>query len=147
MNAKTHWKVKYKPAVPAKTHLLLAAGAWTVVGSVLIILGIYWVHAAGSNVSYLVLAAAIGYAKSLYVLDKTARRAADRIIERGDGRCIGGFFSYKSWLLVIIMAGAGRTLRSGIMSRLLLGFIYVAVGSALILSSRIFWQAYFKQAK
>lgn len=116
-------------------------------GTVLISLGIYWVHAAGSDAGYLVLAAALGYAKSRYVLDKTARRAAGRIIERGDGKCVGSFFSYKSWLLVMVMAGAGRVLRSGVISRLLLGFIYVTVGTGLVLSSRIFWQAYFKHAK
>lgn len=128
-------------------HLLLAALAWSAVGSVLVILGIYWVHAAGSDTGYLMLAAALGVAKSRYVLDKTARRATARICERGDGKCVGSFFSYKSWLLVIVMAGAGRVLRSGVISRLLLGFIYVAVGSALLLSSRIFWQAYLRQAK
>lgn len=122
--------------------MLLASLAWTLVGSVLIFLGIYWVRAAGSDAGYLVLAAALGYAKSRYVLDKTARRAAGRIIERGDGKCAGSFFSYKSWLLVIVMMGAGRVLRSGIVSRLLLGFLYVAVGTALVVSSRIFWQAY-----
>ena len=143
----TYWKAKYKPAAPAKTHLLLAALAWTTVGTVLFFLGIYWVHSAGSDTSYLVMAAALGYAKSRYVLDKTARRAVERIVERGDGKCLGSFFSYKSWLMVIAMAGAGRILRSGVISRLLLGFIYVAVGTALVLSSRIFWQAYSKQAK
>lgn len=139
--------MKYKPAAPARTHLLLAALAWSVVGSVLIILGIYWVHSAGSDPSYLVLAAAAGYAKSRYILDKTARRSAERIVERGDGKCLGGFFSYKSWLLVIVMAGAGRYLRSGVISRLLLGFIYVAVGAALLIASRIFWQTYLQQPK
>lgn len=128
-------------------HLLLAALAWTAVGTVLISFGIYWVQAAGSDAGYLVLAAALGYAKSRYVLDKTARRAVGRIVERGDGKCLGSFFSYKSWLLVLAMAGAGRVLRSGVISRLLLGFIYVAVGTALILSSRLFWQAYFNHPK
>lgn len=138
----TNWRVRFKPAAPARTHLLLAACAWSAVGSVLVILGIYWVHAAGSTPGYLLLAVAIGFAKSRYILDKTARRAAARIMERGDGRCIGGFFSWKSWLLVAAMALAGRFLRSGVVSMLLLAFIYVAVGSALLISSRFFWQGY-----
>jgi hypothetical protein len=143
----TDWRVRFKPAAPARTHLLLAACAWSAVGSVLVILGFYWVHTAGSTPSYLVLAIALGFIKSRYILDKTARRATARIVERGDGKCIGGFFSYKSWLLVIVMALAGRFLRSGVISRLLLGFIYAAVGSALLISSRLFWQRYAGGAK
>ncbi|MBI4719832.1 MAG: hypothetical protein HY770_01080 [Chitinivibrionia bacterium] len=147
LHGAANWKVRLKPAAPVRTHLLLAACAWSIVGSVLVVLGFYWVHAAGSTSSYLVLAIAIGYAKSRFVLDNAARRAAARIVERGDGKCAGGFFSYKSWLLVAAMALAGRFLRSGLVSQLLLGFIYVAVGSALLISSRLFWRSYTERAK
>jgi hypothetical protein len=147
MPGKEHWPAKYKPAASAKTHLLLAAAAWSLVGSVLIAVAIYWAHAGDQFASYMVLPILLGLVKSHYVLDKAARRAIARIIERGDGKCIGGFFSYKSWLLVGVMAGAGRLLRSGIISKLIVAFIYAAVGSALLYSSRLFWKSYMERKK
>lgn len=121
---------------------MLAAVTWTVVGTVLAVLAMIWVDRAGSSPSYLAIAFLLGYVKSRYVLDKTARRSSQRITERGDGKCIGGFFSYKSWLLVVVMASAGRFLRSGVVSILIVSFVYAAVGGGLIVSSRIFWMRY-----
>ena len=60
----------------------------------------------------------------------------DRIKERGDGRCIGGFLSIKSWLLVLLMMAGGRLLRGSGVPMSWIGFLYVAVGVALVVGSR-----------
>ncbi len=134
---------RYTPAAPARVHLLLAALLWTTVGAVLLIVGARW--ALGAGVRYmpivLVLAVAAGAAKAEFVLARTARRAIERIRVRGDGRCVGGFLSWRTWGFVVLMMGLGYTLRHGLLPHGVVGVIYVWVGTALLLASRRFWAA------
>ena len=106
--------VTYKPAASAQLHLLLAALMWTVVGALLLLFGLRWTWAGHSWYTSLLLALAIvaGLLKARFVLRRTAGRAIERIRTRGDGRCLGGFLSWQSWLFVLLMMGAGRLLRS-----------------------------------
>jgi hypothetical protein len=86
-------------------------------------------------------AVAVGAVKSRLVLDRAARSVVDRIRARGDGRCLGGFLSLRTWGLVILMMVAGRLLR-GTLAHGIVGPLYIAVGTALCLSSRISWHAW-----
>lgn len=139
-----HWLERYKPAVSCRTHLLAAAILWTVVGAVLACIGVRFTFMGDARVALVVLvcAAAAGILKALFVLGRTANRAIDRILVRGDGRCLGGFFSWKTWLFVLLMVTLGRLLRSNGVTPLLIGFIYTAVGTALLVASRHFWMAW-----
>jgi hypothetical protein len=134
----------YKPAAPARVHLLLAALMWTVVGSVLAVVGGYWLLWA--SVAYpglwLVLAAALGWLKARFVLLRTARRVVDRIRTRGDDRCIGGFVSWRTWAFIGLMATIGYVLRHGLLPHAVVGFIYVAVGVALLVAATSIWRAW-----
>ncbi len=109
----TPWFHTYKPAASAKWHLLLAAAMWNAVGAFLANLGIRWLTEADAALTWPAVAIVVGAIKARFVLRRSARRIIDRIRERGDGRCLGGFLSPKSWLLVLIMMTAGRWLRSG----------------------------------
>jgi hypothetical protein len=133
-----------KPAAPASVHLMLAALMWSVVGSAMIVFGTRWVWLGPHPWLRWVLAvaAALGVLKSRLVLDRAAGRIAARITARGDGRCIGGVLSPRTWLLVVVMAAGGRWLRSGHLARPLVGLLYVAVGTALLLSCRVLWRAW-----
>ena len=92
---------------------------------------------------WLVLAAAVlGSAKARFVLRRSARRIIDRIRARGDGRCLGGFLSPATWAFVLAMVLLGRLLRAGWLPRTVVGFVYVAVGVALLLASGYIWQAW-----
>ncbi len=143
-----HWMAdllnRLKPAASARTHLLLAAALWTVVGSMLVLFGARWALSAGGGYMPFVLVAAVlaGAAKSELVLARTARRAISRIEARGDGRCIGGFLSVRTWLFVLLMMALGYGLRHGLLRPAVVGVIYVAIGSALVLASRRFWIAW-----
>jgi hypothetical protein len=64
-----------------------------------------------------------------------------RIIARGDSRCLGGFLAPKTWLLIIIMMGSGILLRRSGVPRPILGVLYTAVGSALLIGGRKLWKA------
>ena len=92
----------------------------------------------------LVLAAAAGWAKGRFVLARAAGRVIERIRTRGDGRCIGGFLSLRTWALVALMMVAGRTLRHSFVPAVIVGLAYAAVGTALLVAARRLWQAAYR---
>lgn len=136
------WLQAYKPAASSKTHLLLAAVMWSIVGSLLLTFGAVWTVTAVLGVWLLPVAISIGIVKARFVLNRTAARMINRIRTRGDGRCLGGFISVWSWLLVIAMMTAGRLLRHSPLPRMVVGLIYVTVGVALLFASRHIWKAW-----
>jgi len=134
---------RWKPRAAGRTQLLLAGALWTIVGSLLLFFGARWsFEAFGSGPGGLAVAVGIvaGLFKGRFVLDKAAARIADRIESRGDGRCAGGFLSWRSWLLVALMSGAGRLLRGGLLPHAVVGPLYAAIGAGLLFSSRIAWK-------
>ncbi|MGD9254084.1 MAG: hypothetical protein PVG92_09150 [Holophagae bacterium] len=137
------WANRFKPAAAVPTQLLLAWLMWAAVGSALVGVGIRWSWEAEAGVAPVIAAAAaaVGWVKSRLVLDRAAKGVVERIRSRGDGRCLGGFLSFRSWALVVFMMLAGRVLRQTLV-RGVAGPLYIAVGTALCLSSRISWQAW-----
>ncbi len=134
---------RWKPRAAGRTQLLLAGALWTVVGAVLLAFGARWtLEALGRSTGLLVIALGIGAGllKGRFVLDRTAERITNRIAARGDGRCAGGFLSWRSWLLVALMSGAGRFLRGGLLPQAVTGPLYAAIGAGLLFSSRIAWK-------
>lgn len=134
---------RWKPRVAGRTQLLLAGALWTIVGGALLGFGTRWTLEAfgrGPGVLAIALGIAAGLFKGRFVLDKAAASIADRIEARGDGRCAGGFLSWRSWLLVALMSGAGRLLRGGLLPHAVVGPLYAAIGAALLFSSRIAWK-------
>jgi len=134
---------RWKPRAAGRTQLLLAGALWTIVGAALLGFGARWtIEAFGPRAGALAAALGVlaGLLKGRFVLDRAAARIADRIAARGDGRCIGGFLSWRTWLLVALMSGAGRLLRSGLLSHAVVGPLYAAIGAGLLFSSRIAWK-------
>ena len=142
----THWAERLKPAASRRTHLLLASVMWTVVGALLLCIGARWVLGAQTSYAPLQIAAAVavGAAKAWFVLDKAAGRIVQRIRERADGRCLGGFVSIKTWALILFMIGMGRLLRGGVLSQNIIGLLYAAIGAALLFGARNFWRAWYR---
>jgi len=137
------WYHRYKPAAGAAVHRKAAALLWTVVGLGLGTAGSVWLLSSSAGFERAGLAAlalAVGWAKGVFVLRRTARRALARIERRGSGHCLGGFLSWRSWLLVGFFMTLGRVLRSSGLPRPLLGTLYVAVGVALLLGSAPLWR-------
>ena len=136
-----------KPAASARTHILLAAVMWTLVGSALLFFGTRWLFTGGTLwISTLLPIALVGgLLKARFVLSRTAKRVITRIRARGDGRCLGGFISWKSWLLVFCMMAMGRLLRGSHLPRMTVGFIYALIGTALLTAGITFWRAWSEQ--
>ena len=137
----SNWAERWKPAAGARTHLLAAALLWTAVGAGLSGAGIVWCFSARRPWIPLVLGVGIGVLKGIFIIARVAARNARRIIARGDGKCLGGFLSIKTWLLVAAMMGSGMVLRRSGIPRPVLGVIYAAVGTALLAGSLSLWKA------
>jgi len=134
---------RWKPGVAGRTQLLLAGALWTIVGALLLGFGARWTleaFAPPTGVLAVALGVGAGLLKGHFLLDRAAGRIADRIAARGDGRCAGGFLSWRSWLFVALMSGAGRLLRSGLLSHAVVGPLYTAIGAGLLFSSRTAWK-------
>ncbi len=135
---------RFTPVASPRTHLLLAALMWSLAGTGLCIAGTIWVLGAHEpyEIPVLAAAAAAGGLKARFLLRKTALRIVARIGERGGGRCVGGFLSWKSWALVASMVLLGRLLRMSPLPAPWRGAIYFAIGAALLIASRVVWQAW-----
>lgn len=137
------WAERWKPTAGVRAHLVAAAGLWTVVGLGLTAAGLVW--CSGVSLPWAVVLAGAGLAAGLvkgrYVIRRLAEKNAARIIARGDGHCLGGFLSVKTWLLVAAMMASGMVLRRSAVPRPVLGVLYTAVGTALLAGSLILWRA------
>lgn len=133
--------MRWKPAARARTQVFLAALLWTGVGLGLTASGVRWSLLAPALWPAFILAVALplGLLKGRFALEAAAARIAGRISRRGDGTCLGGFLSWKSWLFVLAMIGLGAVLRRSDLPRVALGLLYTAVGVSLLWGSRVFW--------
>ena len=136
------WLEAHKPAASRRHHLLLAACMWSVTGTLLWFFGARWVLQYRWGVLLLLIAVLAGGLKSRLILDRAARAMADRIQRQDDRRCIGGFLSLRSWGIVAVMMISGRLLRASPVSHALVGLLYAAIGTALLLSSRRLWSSW-----
>ncbi|MDX9834044.1 MAG: hypothetical protein RBT36_02370 [Desulfobulbus sp.] len=132
-------KPPFKPGVPRSVHLFAAPFLWTVVGCLLMLRGWSWLDPGNGRLLALV-ALLIGTLKSRFVHDRVGARVIGRIARFGDRTCLGAVYSWKTWLLVLLMIAAGAGLRRSPLPGPLLGTIYLAIGWSLCLSSRIGWR-------
>ena len=135
---------RLKPAASASTHLLAAAMLWSLVGSGLLVAGAHWCWVANHWWPYVLVALGVGlgFVKGRMVLEKSASKSVARILRRGDSKCIGGFFSWITWVFVLCMMGLGAFLRHSHLPREILGVLYTAIGAALLWGSQVFWRAW-----
>ncbi len=138
------WFDEHGPSASKRTQVLLAALMWTAVGIMLTTFGLVWditgFHLWGAL--FALPFVLVGLMKAGFILDKVANRAVAHIKGRPEGAFILGFFSGKSWLLIAGMMIGGQILRRMPIPKPYLGFLYVAVGAALIAASRTLWRAW-----
>lgn len=132
-----------KPGVDRKVHLFAAAFLWSAVGTFLIIRGWGWLNPS-LNGWFVPVAIILGTVKSLFILDRTARRSVERISRLRDGTCLGAVYSWKTWCLVAVMVTSGILLRTFFEPGKYIGTLYCAIGWALLLSSRYSWIEWLK---
>jgi len=130
--------LRYKPGVSLRAHLFLAALIWSLVGFFLLTNGFVLISLKG-HLWYGVVGIALGTVKTLFILDRVARKNIIRIKDFEEKVCVGSVYSWKTWILVAAMIVLGRFLRTTILPGEVVGFIYTAVGWALMLASRLMW--------
>ena len=131
----------FKPGVARRVHLGCTAGLWTGIGIFLLIRGIVLLKS-GDGLWLIGAGLVLGSVKSFIILDRSALKGIERISRFADNTCIGAVYSWKTWLLVIGMMLFGITLRNLALSPLLVGTICVAIGWALVFSSRHAWKSW-----
>jgi hypothetical protein len=135
-----------KPGVPRAVHLFAAPFLWTAIGCLLMVRGWGWLDPRQGKVLFLA-AGLLGTLKSLFILDKIALQSLDRIIRFRGNICLGAVYSWKTWLLVLLMMVAGLAVRSLIQPGPGIGIFYSAVGWSLCLSSRMGWREWFRRVR
>lgn len=127
--------------VARSTHLKVASGIWGIVGFGLFTAGLFFsfgsVIGIAEGVSF-VIALIIGFVKGKFVLPKVARKNIARIEALPEQSPVYMTYSAKSWMLVLGMILIGRTIRFLGAPHFVIGAIYVAVGIALLLGSRVY---------
>lgn len=126
--------------------MFAAALLWTVIGTLLVAKGLAWIEP-GENVWFVPTALALGTLKSVFILDRSAKRGVERIVRMRDGTCLGAVYSWKTWILVLLMITTGIMLRTFFNPGKYIGTIYVAIGWALLMSSRYAWLEWSKWIK
>jgi len=138
--------------VSRSTHLKMAAGLWGMVGLGLLTAGLIFLFGHqtmgtlsgdGSAIGMtegicFVVALIVGFAKGKWVLPKVAKKNIARIEALPEQSPAYLTFSAKSWMLVLGMIVIGRTIRFLGAPHFIVGAIYVAVGIALLLGSRVY---------
>jgi len=123
---------------------------WNGVGIMLNILAIKWLLNSKSHLSFIALLLAIisGILVSLLGFNFIARKNIRRIYQFPDYTCIFNFQEVKSYFLIIFMIALGIFMRkSGYFSKEILIYVYTTIGTALFLSSFLYFQVFFKHLK
>ena len=139
----SHWSSKFKPGVSPKTHLFCASALWTVIGLFLMYRGITYLTP-DYFLPLSIIGIILGSLKSYLVLNKAASRGVERIKRFGDNTCIGAVYSWRTWLLVLGMILLGVILRMSPIAPDFIGTVCIAIGWALLFSSRYPWQQWFR---
>lgn len=129
----------FKPGVARKVHIFSAALLWTIIGGLLLYRGVSYLSQAG-GLWLIIPGVAAGTLKSYFILDRSARSGLDRIRNFSDNTCIGAVYSWKTWLVVLAMMAFGILLRNLSLPHLIVGTLCVAIGWALMFSSRHAWK-------
>lgn len=143
-----HFLDRLTPRAYPRTRLLSAALVWSVVGVFLTGKGV-WISRQASwtlTIISILTGLSLGFVKSQRVFDKVAAKVIAHIGDKPARACLGGLFSFKNWVLILIMAAFGRIIGALPIDPLLKTGIYVMVGSGLAFSSRLIWSAWKKPA-
>jgi len=134
------------PPASERAQMLAAALMWLIGASILLVRGVGYLQDRYWHAWALAAGLTLGVLKSRVLLDRVARNAVERIRLRGRAHFFG-FFSLKSWALIVVMMGGGILLRRivvhpDLIGAGIMGAIYIGVGTALALADRVFWRAF-----
>ena len=137
MISKNPRKEKWKPAVPKSGLLFMAGVIWLSIGVVLDSVAYSWLKS--EDLRSALLISFIGFVLALLIHHFGFLRIVDRnlgrILPLEGRRCLFSFMPWKSYILVMIMMLGGFLLRHSALPKPYLALLYLAIGTALMLSS------------
>ncbi|MEA3337543.1 MAG: hypothetical protein U9R25_16715, partial [Chloroflexota bacterium] len=133
---------KLKPAVPRSWLFLVAGAMWTAVGLMLLWRALGWLQDLDLALEATLGLLGIGLAFLVYRFGftHTAQTNIARLCRLPDSVCVFAFNSWKSYLIIVVMATLGIALRQSPLPRTYLAVIYTTIGGALFLASMHFYQ-------
>ncbi|HEX6852784.1 MAG TPA: hypothetical protein VF139_15410 [Candidatus Polarisedimenticolaceae bacterium] len=136
-------------SVSRRHRLLFGAIVWSGVGLGLGLAGTRWLvlHGGGWRWPSWAAAVAVGIAKGHFLLAPRAAANARRIAASDRVRPLTEAFSGAAWMLVAGMMALGWTLRHSGISWGIVGWIYAAVGTALLTGSRQAWLGWAREGR
>ena len=123
---------------------------WSEVGIMLNILSFRWFLKTGGALKFFSIGFAVlsAFLISFLGFNYIARKNIKRINRFPDYTCIFNFQEIKSYFLIIFMIALGLFMRkSGFFSKEILIFVYTAIGTALFISSFLYFREFFKHFK
>jgi hypothetical protein len=137
MISKNPGKEKWKPAVPKSGLLFLAGIIWLSIGIILDSVAYSWLKSEDLRPALLI--SSIGFVLALLIHHFGFLRLVDknlgRILPMDGRRCLFSFMPWKSYILVMVMMVGGFLLRHSALPKPYLALVYLAIGTALMLSS------------
>jgi len=132
---------RFYPATRRRLLYILAALLWAAAGGVLITKAGHWLLPLSGAVKYpLALCGLIlGLAGYLGPFSSLAKKNMRRIRQKPQRSCLFGFQAAKSYLLIGFMIVLGLLLKSSALPLKYLAVLYLAVGTALVLSSLLYY--------
>jgi membrane-bound metal-dependent hydrolase YbcI (DUF457 family) len=134
---------RLKPAVHQKWLILISGIMWSGVGIFLMFLASKWVKILAIGEISLIIAIGItlGITIAYFGFSKIAQKNIDRIKGLPEKPCVFAFQQWHSYILIAFMMTLGITMRSsGLIPKPLLAPLYIGIGSALFLSSFLYYR-------
>ena len=137
MIAKNPKMEKWKPAVPKSGLLFLAGIIWLSIGFMMDTIAYSWLISENARSALLILSTGFVLALLFHHFGflRIVDRNLGRILPMEGRRCIFSFMPWKSYVLVMVMILGGFLLRHSSLPKAYLALIYLAIGTALMLSS------------
>jgi hypothetical protein len=139
---------KYKPGINKRSLLLVAGGAWTIAGGILIsraLLELYSIH----HYLWMEMLTGIGLGAAFYLslFARISKKHINRILLLPvDDPCFFSFFNLRSYFMMAIMITGGITLRKlDIINHEILYTFYLTMGIPLLVSAFRFFINWRKQ--
>jgi uncharacterized membrane protein len=144
MISRLFWRI-CTPSVSRDWLLLVAGAEWSIVGIALCIVAAHWLS--GTPWPAGGIGATIGFGFGFIVykfgFSRIAGKNIDRIAQKPDKACFFAFQGWQSYLLILVMILLGYTLRHSHLPRMAVSIIYLVIGTALALSSSLYYDRFF----
>jgi hypothetical protein len=136
----------FKPAGPRSLLVGLAGVMWSGVGVMLCRLAYVWLTAVRWGPALAYGGAGIAFALTAYrfSFSKIARKNINRLCQLSDKACIFAFQAWRGYVIIGVMIMLGVVLRHSLLPKPYLAIVYLAIGGALLLSSRHYYGCLWK---